>query len=55
MPRPRQITIDGFRSISDLVVINFPENQPTVLIGENNSGKSNIELIKIMGKLVLFN
>lgn len=42
MPRLRQITIEGFRSISDPVVINFPENQPTVLIGENNSGKSNI-------------
>lgn len=42
MPRLRQITIEGFRSISDQVVINFPENQPTVLIGENNSGKSNI-------------
>lgn len=42
MPRLKQITIEGFRSISDQVVINFPENQPTVLIGENNSGKSNI-------------
>jgi putative ATP-dependent endonuclease of OLD family len=42
MPRLRQITIEGYRSISEQVVINFPENQPTVLIGENNSGKSNI-------------
>lgn len=42
MPRLKQITIEGFRSISDQVVINFPEDQPTVLIGENNSGKSNI-------------
>ncbi|MBK6479456.1 MAG: AAA family ATPase [Saprospiraceae bacterium] len=29
-------------SISEQVVINFPENKPVVLIGENNSGKSNI-------------
>ena len=42
MPRLRQITIEGFRSISGQVVINFPENMPVVLIGENNSGKSNI-------------
>lgn len=42
MPRLRQITIEGFRSISDQVVINFPENKPVILIGENNSGKSNI-------------
>lgn len=41
-PRLRQIAIEGFRSIDDQIVINFPENQPTVLIGENNSGKSNI-------------
>jgi putative ATP-dependent endonuclease of OLD family len=42
MPRLKQITIEGFRSISEQVVINFPENKPVVLIGENNSGKSNI-------------
>lgn len=42
MPRIKQITIEGFRSISEQVVINFPENKPVVLIGENNSGKSNI-------------
>ncbi|MCF0055387.1 ATP-dependent endonuclease [Dyadobacter sp. CY356] len=42
MPRLKQIIIEGFRSISDQVVINFPENKPVVLIGENNSGKSNI-------------
>lgn len=42
MPRLKQITIEGFRSISDQVVINFPEKKPIVLIGENNSGKSNI-------------
>ncbi|WP_332736862.1 ATP-dependent nuclease [Flavihumibacter sp.] len=42
MPRLKQITIEGFRSIGDQLVINFPENKPVVLIGENNSGKSNI-------------
>ncbi len=42
MPRLQQISIEGFRSISDQLVINFPENQPTIFIGENNSGKSNI-------------
>lgn len=42
MPRLKQITIEGFRSIAEQVVIDFPENKPVVLIGENNSGKSNI-------------
>ncbi len=42
MPRLKQITIEGFRSISEQVVINFLDNKPVVLIGENNSGKSNI-------------
>ena len=42
MPRLKQITIEGFRSISEQIVINFPTNIPVVLIGENNSGKSNI-------------
>lgn len=42
MPRLKQITIEGFRSISEQLVITFPENKPVVLIGENNSGKSNI-------------
>jgi putative ATP-dependent endonuclease of OLD family len=41
-PKLRQIAIEGFRSIEDQIVIDFPENQPLVLIGENNSGKSNI-------------
>lgn len=42
MPRLKQITIEGFRSIAEQVVIDFPDNKPVVLIGENNSGKSNI-------------
>lgn len=33
MPRLKEITIEGFRSISEQVVINFPENKPVVLIG----------------------
>ncbi|MEY4126207.1 MAG: hypothetical protein RL737_396 [Bacteroidota bacterium] len=42
MPRLKQISIEGFRSIGEQIVINFPVNKPVVLIGENNSGKSNI-------------
>ena len=42
MARILSLTIENFRSISEQVVIRFPENQPVVLIGENNSGKSNI-------------
>ena len=36
-----KIIIDKYRSI-DHVEINFPDNIPVVLIGENNAGKSNI-------------
>ena len=42
MARILSLTIENFRSISEQIVIRFPENQPVVLIGENNSGKSNI-------------
>src|SRR5690606_12796330 len=42
MPRLTQITIEGYRSICEQIVINFPENKPVILIGENNAGKSNI-------------
>lgn len=42
MAKLNQITIEGFRSIADQVVVNFPKNKPVVIIGENNSGKSNI-------------
>jgi len=42
MPRLTQLTIEGFRSISEQIVIDFPENKPVILIGENNAGKSNI-------------
>lgn len=42
MRRVKQITIENYRSIQDQVVIDFPENSPVVIIGENNAGKSNI-------------
>ncbi len=43
MPRLKQITIENFRSIGENpITINFPPNQPLILIGENNAGKSNI-------------
>ncbi|MCX7929054.1 MAG: AAA family ATPase, partial [Patescibacteria group bacterium] len=42
MARLKSITIENYRSIKDAVTINFPENMPVILIGENNSGKSNI-------------
>ena len=49
MVRLKQITIECFRSISDQIEINFPENKPVVLIEENNSGKSNfISAIELM-------
>jgi len=43
MARIISITIENYRSIgNNPVTINFPENQPVILIGENNSGKTNI-------------
>lgn len=42
MPRLTQITIEGFRSINEQIVLNFPDKKPVILIGENNAGKSNI-------------
>jgi len=43
MPRLTQLTIENFRSIGETpIVINFPDKQPLILIGENNAGKSNI-------------
>src|SRR5690554_2115785 len=42
MPKLLSLTIEGFRSIRDELTVNFPENQPVILIGENNAGKSNI-------------
>lgn len=42
MPRLKSLSIEGFRSINEELTIRFPENIPVVLIGENNSGKSNV-------------
>lgn len=38
----RSLTITGYRSIRDPITINFPQGIPISLIGENNTGKSNI-------------
>lgn len=42
MARVNQVAIEGFKSIEHQIVLKFPSNKPIVLIGENNSGKSNI-------------
>lgn len=42
VPRLTQITIEGFRSINEQIVLNFPDKKPVIIIGENNVGKSNI-------------
>ncbi len=42
MARVTELTIKGYRSIRDKIPIRFPENTPIVLVGENNTGKSNI-------------
>lgn len=42
MARLEKITIEGYRSIQHPVEIRFPRDMPVALIGENNSGKSNI-------------
>ncbi|AEB11861.1 ATP-dependent nuclease [Marinithermus hydrothermalis] len=42
MARIRKLTIEGYRSIRDPIEIIFPQDQPVVLMGENNAGKSNI-------------
>lgn len=42
MARITRLRIEGYRSIGGPVEIAFPENTPVVLVGENNTGKSNI-------------
>ena len=42
MARISGLRIEGYRSIGEPIEIAFPENQPVVLVGENNAGKSNI-------------
>ncbi|MEN3015723.1 MAG: AAA family ATPase [bacterium] len=41
IPWLKSIYIKNYRSISE-VKIDFPKDKPVILIGENNSGKSNI-------------
>lgn len=41
-PRIRSLTIANLRSIGTAVRIDFPDDGPLVLLGENNAGKSNI-------------
>ncbi len=40
--RLKWCTIEGYKSIRDQIVIQFPQDKPLVLVGENNAGKSNI-------------
>lgn len=42
MGRVRSLQVAGYRSVRDDILVTFPENSPVVLVGENNSGKSNI-------------
>jgi len=42
MARLDSLTIENFRSIQEPVTISFPRRKPTILLGENNAGKSNI-------------
>ncbi len=42
MAKITRLKIEGYRSIGSSIEITFPENQPVVLVGENNAGKSNI-------------
>lgn len=40
MARITGLRLKGHRSMSGWVEIDFPSNQPIVLFGENNAGKS---------------
>jgi putative ATP-dependent endonuclease of OLD family len=42
MARVKQLRIENFKSIQNQLILNFSDNAPIVLIGENNAGKSNI-------------
>ncbi len=42
MARITKLIVSGYRSINDRVEVSFPAETPVVLVGENNSGKSNI-------------
>jgi putative ATP-dependent endonuclease of OLD family len=42
MARIKTLRIKAYRSIRDDAIVNFPENKPVTIVGENNAGKSNI-------------
>lgn len=42
MGRITKLQVKNFKSVKELVEIRFPQNAPLVLVGENNSGKSNL-------------
>lgn len=42
MARIRELSIENYKSVGEQITIKFPDNAPVVLIGENNTGKSNI-------------
>jgi putative ATP-dependent endonuclease of OLD family len=42
MARLNSLTIENYRSIQEQVTLNLPVGTPTILLGENNAGKSNI-------------
>ena len=43
MQRLKKITVENYRSIGEEPIeIEFPSDCPTILLGENNAGKSNI-------------
>lgn len=42
MAKLKSMTIENFRSIKGPLKLEFKENTPLILIGENNSGKANI-------------
>jgi putative ATP-dependent endonuclease of the OLD family len=41
-PRLKEFSIKGYRSIDGWLHVVLPDNEPLVLIGENNAGKSNV-------------
>ena len=42
MPRVTRIEITGYRSVRGPIAIDLPQGKPLILLGENNTGKSNI-------------
>jgi putative ATP-dependent endonuclease of OLD family len=42
MARITKLIVSAYRSINEQVEVAFPAETPVALVGENNSGKSNI-------------